>query len=331
MDKILIVEDATSLRELLKGVLEMEGFQAHTVETAESAWEWLKSNQASLVLADFKLPGKNGMQLLQRVRKVFPSLPYIIMTAYGTIEMAVDAMKLGADDFITKPFSPEDLISLVKDVLSPKSRSLKRYTKEEEQKFLTADPIVKNILKEAKKAAPYSSPILILGESGVGKEVLARFIHRNSLCAHKPFIAVNCGALPETLLESELFGHEAGAFTGATKAREGLFEVASEGTLFLDEVAELSSYLQAKLLRVLQDGEMRRIGSNKTVRVNPRIIAATNKDLKTALKNNSFRKDFYYRISVIEFSIPPLRERPKDIELLTEYALADLSRKYNKS
>jgi len=318
MTKILLVEDADTLREVLTSLLQQQGYEVHAYARAEAALSSLASDEYACILADYKLPGKNGLEFLKETREISPHVPFLIMTAYGSIDMAVTAMKLGANDFLTKPFEPETLSSILQEVIRHR-RIINRNMgagSHSERIFFTKHPRTQELLKEALKVAKVDSPVLILGESGTGKELIARYIHNQSPRASAPFVALNCSACPPDLLESEFFGHEAGAYTGATQKRIGIFEYASHGTIFLDEVGDMPPALQVKLLRVLQENEIKRIGSNKTIKVNPRIIAATNHVIEEALQSKQMREDFYYRISVIIFEIPPLRERPEDIECL---------------
>lgn len=321
MEKILLVEDADTLREVLSTVLKTEGYLVDAFSDAESALKEMKNADYALILSDFKLPQKNGLDFLAQVRQLLPHTPFIIMTAYGSIDIAIQAMKLGANDFITKPFEPNFLCSTIADVIKHKrivDRELGKETRRS-RKFISEDPQMLTILEQAKKVARVDSSVLILGESGTGKEVFARYIHENSARSQKPFVAVNCAAFPAELLESEFFGHESGSFTGATQARVGLLEIASEGTIFLDEIGDMPPALQVKLLRALQEKEIKYVGGNKTVKINPRIISATNCNLEDALNSGKLREDFYYRLNVISFELTPLRQRPKDIELLTNY------------
>lgn len=321
MEKILIVEDAETLREVLTTVLEKEGYSVQACASAEEALDDPSYFVCDCILADFKLPEMTGLDLLRETRKRDMRVPYIIMTAYGSVEIAVEAMKEGANDFITKPFEPGSLCSLIREVITHKrivNRTLGKDTRKA-RKFVTANPQTEQLLNQARKVARVDSPVLILGESGTGKELVARYIHDQSLRSDKPFVAVNCAAMPPDLLESEFFGHEEGAFTGATQRRIGVFELASEGTIFLDEIGDMPLQLQVKLLRALQEGEIKRVGGNKTIKVNPRIVSATNKDIEQALDSGELRDDFYYRVAVISFEIPPLRERREDTELLIDY------------
>lgn len=321
MKSILIVEDSDSLRSVLKTVLENEGYEVVACPNAEEALQALRSKTFSCILADFKLPGKNGLDFLREAREIVKSVPFLIMTAYGSIDIAIQAMKSGANDFVTKPFEPQTLVSIIAEMIEHKriiDRSL-GVRGRRERSFITQDPVTEKLLYQARKVAHVDSSVLILGESGTGKELVARYIHEHSSRSDKPFVAVNCAALPSELLESEFFGYEAGAFTGATQTRIGVLELASEGTIFLDEVGDMPLSLQVKLLRALQEGEIKRIGSNKTLKVHPRVIAASNHNMEEAIKEGYIREDFYYRLAVVSFTVPPLRERKADIKVLTNY------------
>jgi DNA-binding NtrC family response regulator len=320
MTKVLVVEDADSLREVLCSVLESEGFEVVACASGEEALPVLKTRSFDCILSDYKLPTLSGIDLLREARKLYPAVPFVIMTAYGSIQLAVEAMKQGATDFISKPFEPQSLCDLLTQVIKHR-RIIDRSAgirSRRERRFLTQDKAVERMLAQAKKVAAVDTSALILGESGTGKELLARYIHEHSPRRDQPFVAINCAATPETLLESEFFGHEAGAFTGATQTRPGLFEIASNGTIFLDEVGDMPLALQVKLLRALQEREIKRVGGTKTIKINPRILAATNKNVEQAMQNGSLREDFYYRLAVITFTIPSLRERKDDIALLAD-------------
>lgn len=321
MERVLVVEDADTLRDVLRSVLEHEGYTVDSCSSAEEAVERISTSTFSLVLSDFKLPGMNGIDLLKNTRESSPNVPFLMMTAYGSIDVAVEAMKFGANDFVCKPFEPEQLCSMIRDVIAHKrliDRRVGRNTKRT-RTFMSRDPSVLKILEQAKRVARFDSSCLILGESGTGKELLARYIHDHSDRRDKEFVSINCAAMPAELLESEFFGHEAGAFTGATQSRVGLLEFASEGTIFLDEVGDMPAPLQVKLLRALQEREIKRVGGNRNIKINPRLIAATNKDIEESINCGSLREDFYYRLAVMSFTLPPLRERKADIELLSEY------------
>lgn len=333
MEQILIVEDAESLREVLATILEGAGFLVDTASCAETALGLLEKKSYSCILSDYKLPAKTGLDLLKISRDLCPQTPFIVMTAYGTIEMAVDALKQGANDYITKPFDPDHICKTIRDVIEYRrvvDRTFNRSNKWP-RRFLTQDPVTEKILLQAKKAAAVDTTVLLLGESGTGKELIARQMHELSLRRDHPFVAVSCGAMPSDLLESELFGHSVGAFTGATQERSGLFEIAAAGTLFLDEIGDMSNSLQVKLLRVLQEHEIKPLGSNKSIKVNPRIIAATNHNIEAALNSGQLREDFYFRLAVISLTIPALRFRAADIDLLTDYYLEYHCNRFNKS
>jgi DNA-binding NtrC family response regulator len=324
MDAILVVEDNSSLRTVLCQVLARDGFSVLEAETAEVAHELLGSRAVTCVLCDFKLPGADGIDLLKMVREAHPRLPFVIMTAFGSVDIAVEAMKSGATDFISKPFEPSSLAPMLREVIQH-NRILDRssFTRRgASHAILTHSPKMERILAQARQVAKVDTSVLLLGESGTGKEVLARYIHEHSPRHDKPFIALNCGAIPAELLESEFFGHEAGAFTGATQTRQGVLEAASEGTVFLDEVGEMPPSLQVKLLRALQEREIRRVGGSTTIKVTPRIIAATNRSMEEALANGVMREDFYFRLAVVTFALPPLRDRIEDIKPLMEGFIA---------
>ena len=333
MDTILVVDDTPSLLEVLCVVLEREGFHAIGVSSAEDALNELTLHQISCILADFKLPKLNGLDLVRRVRVDHPQLPFLLMTAYGSVDIAVEAMKSGASDFITKPFVPDILIPIVREVIQHNRIVNRTITSKKRalQGVFTTSPAVEKILAQARQVARVDTPVLLLGESGTGKEVCARYIHEHSPRHDKPFIALNCAAIPAELLESEFFGHEAGAFTGATQSRIGVLEMASEGSVFLDEVGEMSPLLQVKLLRALQEQEIRRVGGNKQIRVMPRIIAATNRQIEAALASGAMREDFYFRIAVVTLAMPPLRERPEDIRPMAQRLLTHFSTALGKS
>lgn len=333
MDTILVVDDRPSLLEVLCVVLEREGFHAIGVSSAEDALNALTLHQFSCILADFKLPKLNGLDLVRRVRVDYPQLPFLLMTAYGSVDIAVEAMKSGASDFITKPFVPDILIPIVREVIQHNRIVNRTITSKKRalQGVFTTSPAVEKILAQARQVARVDTPVLLLGESGTGKEVCARYIHEHSPRHDKPFIALNCAAIPAELLESEFFGHEAGAFTGATQSRIGVLEMASEGSVFLDEVGEMPPLLQVKLLRALQEQEIRRVGGNKQIRVMPRIIAATNRQIEAALASGAMREDFYFRIAVVTLAMPPLRERPEDIRPMAQRLLTHFSTALGKS
>lgn len=333
MDKVLVVEDTDSLREILAIVLEREGYQVDTVPSAEAALDSIRKNSYVCVLSDYRLPGKSGIEFLKEARGSGTTVPLVMMTAYGSIDIAVEAMKHGANDFITKPFEPSSLCQIIGDVITHRqiiNRQSGKGTRRG-RTFHTSNPETLEILEQARRAAFADTSILILGESGTGKELLARYIHEQSPRKDLPFVAVNCAAMPANLLESEFFGHEAGAFTGATQKRIGVLEYAAEGTVFLDEVGEMPPQLQVKLLRALQEREIRRVGGNKSIKINPRILAATNRNIETSLADGQLREDFYYRLAVITLNLPPLRDRLEDIPLLANYFVNYFSETNGKS
>ncbi len=323
---ILVVEDDEELQTALSTVLSQHGYEVTVARDGHEGLEYVERDAPWLVLTDLNLPGKGGMDFLREVRTQGYQMPVVVMTAYGGVDVAVEALKYGATDFLQKPFPFDRLEKLIKQL--DEDRSEPRYVTnepqghtsdgEKPQGFLTRDPKVLQTLKMLDMVASSSATILIQGESGTGKEVLARHIHQKSTRAHQPFVAINCAALPEGLLESELFGYEKGAFTGALARRAGKFELAHQGTILLDEIGEMSLGLQAKLLRVLQEREVDRLGSQRPVKVDVRVIVTTNRNLAQEVQAGRFREDVYYRLSVMPFTLPPLRDRPEDIQLLAE-------------
>ena len=329
MDKILLVEDTDSLRDVLCQVLEAESYAVSQAASAEEALKLVEDNDFTMILSDLKLPGMDGVDFIKKTREHDSSVPVVVMTAFGSIEIAVDAMKVGATDFITKPFEPQALCNLVSQVIEHR-RIVDRSANSLDKPFLTQNPETDELLEQARRVAPLNSPVLVLGESGTGKELIARFIHENSTRASEAFVAVNCGSMPSDLLESEFFGHEAGAFTGASEQRVGLFEIASSGTIFLDEIGNMPATLQAKLLRALQESEIKRLGSTKFKKINTRVISATNCDIDSEIRDGKFREDLYYRLGVVVLEVPPLRKRPEDIPLLTQYFLKTISAEFER-
>ncbi|HIE33164.1 MAG TPA: sigma-54-dependent Fis family transcriptional regulator [Thermodesulfobacteriaceae bacterium] len=329
MPEILVVDDEKSILESLRDILEDEGYQVRCAETGEETLRILEENSPDLILLDIWLPGMDGLEVLSRIKKVYPHLPVIIISGHGTIEMAVKAVKLGAFDFLEKPLSYDRVVVSVENALRFKAleeENIRLRARLKEPGLTGESPAIREVRTLIARVAPTDATVLIQGESGVGKEVVARMIHRLSHRDRGPFVEVNCAAIPETLIESELFGHEKGAFTGATQARKGKFDQAHGGTLFLDEVGDMSLSAQAKVLRVLQEKRFQRVGGDRLIEVDVRIIAATNKDLKKEIEAGRFREDLYFRLNVVPITIPPLRERPEDIPLLVEEFLDNLSR-----
>ena len=325
--RILIVDDETRMQRLFEINLGPK-YDVLTAGEGEQALEMVKSGEVTLLITDLKMPGMGGMTLLQEVRRIYPDLPIIIMTAYGTVEGAVQAMKEGAVDYILKPIKMEEMELLIEKTLSVRQLQDENLSLRKELQsvygpanIIGNHPAMQKIIQLIAQVAGTKATVLIQGESGTGKEIVARAIHYQSDRASKPFVVINCAAIPSNLLESELFGHEKGAFTGAIKTKKGRLEVADQGTLFLDEIGEMPKELQVKILRVMEEQKFQRVGGTEDVAVDNRIIAATNKDLKQAVEAGSFRDDLYYRLNVITVSIPPLRERKEDIPLLIDYFL----------
>ena len=328
--QVLVVEDEDHLRRILELQLLDSGFAVEKASTAEEALPLI--DRADLILTDFKLPGMTGLEMLQIIRRMDSPVPVIVMTAFGTVENAVEAMKSGASDFLLKPFSLDQLISVVSKALEIKNlREENRQLKEELGRKYRWDNIVgrspgmQQIFATVMRVAPSRATVLLAGESGVGKDLIARAIHFHSPRKDRPFVKINCTALPENLMESELFGYEKGAFTGANISKPGKFELADTGTVMLDEIGDVPANIQIKLLRVLQEREFERLGSNKTQHIDVRVIAATNRDLRVALEDGTFREDLYYRLNVVPIEILPLRERKEDIPYLARHFVEKLS------
>jgi DNA-binding NtrC family response regulator len=336
MATALIVDDDPSIRKVLRGLLEREGFHVLVAANVDQALSFMGEQDLDVMITDLKMPEKSGMDLITLGRERKPGTPIIMITAYGNIEAAVAAMKQGAYDFITKPFDEAELITVIKKAFSEsrKNRELisayfdkTGYTLPE---VIGTSPFIQQVLQTVRKVAPSDSTVLITGETGVGKELIARALHLASSRRECPFVKVNCAALPDTLLESELFGYEKGAFTGATTSKPGRFELADSGTIFLDEIGDMPLQLQAKLLNVLQDKAFERVGGVKTIKVNVRIIAATNQDLQSAVRSGKFRSDLFYRLNVVPVFVSPLRERREDVIPLTDYFIKKFSARHQK-
>jgi two-component system, NtrC family, response regulator AtoC len=337
LKRILIIDDEESFRHMLSVILKREGFEVETASDGEEGLQKVMINTYEQVLCDIRMPRMDGLDFLKEVQKTGIDTTLIMMSAYGTIDTALEAMKLGAYDYISKPFKPDEIILTLKkaDERERLRKENERLRKEVKKEYSFENIVSKNekmqkIFEVVKKVAPYKSTILIMGESGTGKELVARALHYSSDRSQRPFIPVNCGAIPENLLESELFGHAKGAFTDAIRTKKGLFEEADGGTLFLDEIGELPLSLQVKLLRVLQDGEIRRVGEGKPIQVDVRIVAATAKELIKEVNEGRFREDLFYRLNVFPVHLPPLRERKEDIPLLANHFIKKFSQDIGK-
>jgi len=335
--RILVVDDEWAMQEALRDWLKEDGYEVGLASSGEEAIVKAKQKNWEVILLDLKMPGMDGLEALKRLKEVNPEAEILMMTAYATVDTAVQAMKEGAFDYLVKPFDPDEVQMQIKKIVQHKDLVLENLLlrKTLEEKFQYDEIIGKSdamqeIFGMISRVAPTDSTVLITGESGTGKELIAQAIHANSQRSYMPFIAISCGALPDTLLESELFGYEKGAFTGAIHAKRGRFEMADGGTLFLDEIGDISLKTQVGLLRVLQQKEISRLGSEKTTKVDVRILAATNRDLKQAIQEERFREDLYYRLNVISIHIPPLRERTEDIPLLVETFVRKFCAEMNK-
>ena len=337
MSVILVVDDEPLQREILKTILDDEGYETHTASSGEEGLETLKKFQPDVVLTDLKMEGMDGIEFIETARAENSSGTFIVMTAHGTVGSAVEAMKKGAFDYLQKPLEKDHLLFTVRraaehaDLLKENLHLQKElYDRFRMEGIVGRSQKMQEAMAIMKKVAGSPATILIIGESGTGKELIARAIHYNSPRKSKPFIALNCAAIPENLFESELFGYEPGAFTGASARKIGLFEAANGGTLFLDEIGDMPLMMQSKLLRVLQDREIRRLGGKDPIKIDIRIITATNKDLEKELAKNSFREDLYYRLKVVTIPLPPLRERKEDIAELADFFRAKYSREFGK-
>lgn len=337
METILVVDDEPNYRLILSELLKEDGYEVLTADSGETALPLIRETDLDLVITDMRMTGMDGMELLQETKIFNPELPVIMITAFGEVEKAVAAMQAGAFNYLTKPFNNEELLvsiskavdhySLVRENLRLRNEVSDRYNF---ANMIGKDKKMLNLFSMIEKIAPTTASVLITGESGTGKELVVRAIHFNGPRRESPLISLNCAGLPEHLLESELFGHEKGAFTGAASLRKGRFEVADTGTIFLDEIGEMPLNLQAKLLRVLQEKTFERLGSTKPITVDVRIVAATNKDLKEEVSNGAFREDLYYRLNVLNLHLPPLRERAGDIPLLTAHFINKFAKQLNR-
>src|SRR5215471_10351169 len=331
--RILVIDDESAIRDSLRMTLEYEGYEFIGAATGQEGLALAEREAPDLVLLDVKMPGMDGIEVLDRLRAMNDSLPVVVVSGHGTIGTAVEATKKGAFDFIEKPFASERVLVSLRNALDQRrlrdeNRSLKKAVEIRHQ-MIGESAGLRQVMAAVGRAAPTNATVLITGESGVGKELVARTIHRNSLRSRERFVQVNCAAIPEELIESELFGHEKGSFTGATEKQVGKFEQADRGTIFLDEVGDMSAKTQAKVLRVLQEGEVERLGSARTVKVDVRVIAATNKNLEEEIEKGRFREDLYFRLAVIPIYVPPLRERPDDVPQLVRHFMEYFSRDNN--
>ncbi len=332
--RILVIDDEAEIRRSVRMILEYEGYDVSEASSGPEGVALAEKESPDLVFLDVKMPGMDGLEALQRIRASNETLPVVIISGHGTVSTAVEATKAGAFDFIEKPLASERVLLTIRNALdqtrlADENRSLKRAVEVRHQ-MVGESPALRHVWDAIKRAAPTNATVLLLGESGAGKELVARSIHRNSLRSRERFVQVNCAAIPEELIESELFGHEKGSFTGATEKQIGKFEQADKGTIFLDEVGDMSPKTQAKVLRVLQEGEVERLGSARTIKVDVRVIAATNKDLEQEIEKGTFREDLYFRLSVIPITVPPLRDRREDIPLLVRHFAELFSREHNR-
>jgi two-component system nitrogen regulation response regulator NtrX len=332
--RILLIDDDAGIRESMRMPLEYEGYEYLAAGTAEEGIALVQRESPDIVFLDIKMPGMDGMEALSRIKAIDEGVPVVMISAHGTTSTAFEASRRGAIDFIEKPFGAERLLVTIKNQLDrsrliDENKTLRRAAEVRHQ-MVGESAGLRQVSEAIKRAAPTNATVLLLGESGVGKELVARAIHRNSLRSRERFIQVNCAAIPEELIESELFGHEKGSFTGATEKQIGKFEQADKGTIFLDEVGDMSPKTQAKVLRVLQEGEVERLGSARTIKVDVRVIAATNKDLEAEIERGNFREDLYFRLSVIPIRVPPLRDRKDDIPLLVRHFADLFSRENNR-
>ena len=324
--RILVIDDEAAIRDSLRMILEYDGYECLLASTGQEGVTFIEREHPDLVFLDIKMPGMDGLDTLRRIKDLDEILPVVIISGHGTVSTAVEATKLGAFDFLEKPLASERVTVTIRNALDQhrlkdENRSWRRAA-EVRHEMVGESPALRQVTEAIRRAAPTSATVLLLGESGVGKELVARAIHKNSLRARERFVQVNCAAIPEDLIESELFGHERGSFTGATEKQVGKFQQADRGTIFLDEIGDMSRRTQSKVLRVLQEGEVERLGSARTIKVDVRVVAATNKSLEAEMKQGRFRDDLYFRLSVVPIAVPPLRERAVDIPELVRHFTA---------
>lgn len=340
--QVLIVDDEANMLVVLTAAFEDDGYSVKCASTGEEALELARSHRFDLALFDLRLPAMSGIELFQRAKAYLPDMVAIMITAHSSVDTAIQAMKMGAYDYVTKPFSVQKLLMVARNAIASRNESQGRRggwalsgighgSDEEFGGVIGTTAHMKQLIDMANDVAPTNATVLIFGESGTGKELLANYIHRRSLRVERPFVKVNCSALPEPLLESELFGHEKGSFTHAISRRQGRFELADTGTIFLDEVGDMSPAMQSKLLRAIQEREFERVGGGETIKVDVRIIAATNRDLRQAVMQGTFRHDLYYRLSVVPLTLPPLRDRRQDIPLLVQLYIGKFNAEFGKA
>src|SRR5437773_5741707 len=331
--RILVIDDEAAIRDSLRMILEYENYEFAGASNGQDGLAQIQRDRPDMVLLDIKMPAMDGMEVLRKIKALDEALPVVMISGHGTTATAVEAIRSGASDFLDKPLSSERVIVTIQNTINQsqlrkENRELK-LAMESKYEIVGNSPALRRVLEAVQRAAPTNATVMLLGESGVGKELVARTIHRNSARGGQRFIQVNCAAIPEELIESELFGHEKGSFTGATEKQIGKFEQADRGTIFLDEIGDMSAKTQAKVLRVLQEGEVERLGSARTVKVDVRVIAATNKNLEEEIEKGHFREDLYFRLAVIPIHVPALRERSDDIPLLVRHYMDDFSRENN--
>jgi two-component system response regulator AtoC len=341
-DQILVVDDEANLRRVLARQLELAGYDVHTAEDGEAALAFLKEHHIDVMITDLRMPRMGGMDLLRSALRLDPTLPVIILTAHGTVDTAVEALKTGAFDYMSKPFDQDEVRMIVRKALRTRALASQDATHAEYEGtpsspsatrfgIIGSGPAIQNLYAMIDRVAATPTTVLVTGESGTGKELVARALHHHNDDASRPFIKVNCAAIPGTLIESELFGYEKGAFTGAVASKPGRFELASGGTLFLDEIGEIPLEMQVKLLRVLQEGECERVGGIKTISVEVRLVAATNRDLKKEIAAGTFREDLFYRLNVVPLALPPLRDRAEDIPELVDFFVGKFNKRLKKN